>query len=71
MTKEKERRFIILLSIFEIGGEGTKKKVLDNISINNYAYFSKRVHIPVKPTSNSGNNRPPNRNNKTGQHIVH
>lgn len=29
------------------------------------------VHIPVKPTSDSGNNRPPNRNNKTGQHIVH
>ena len=42
MTKEKERRFIVLLSIFEIGGEGTKKKVLDNISIKKYANFSKR-----------------------------
>jgi hypothetical protein len=29
------------------------------------------LRIPVKPTSNSGNNRPPYRNNKTGQHIVH
>ena len=29
------------------------------------------MHIPVKPTSDSENNRPPKQNNKTGQHIVH
>jgi hypothetical protein len=29
------------------------------------------MHIPVKPASDSGNNRPPYRNNMTGQHIVH
>ena len=29
------------------------------------------MRLAVKPTSDSENNRPPNRNNKTGQHIVH
>lgn len=39
VTLEKE--YAVLISIIDIGGEGTKKKVLDNIHKKNYLYFSK------------------------------
>lgn len=35
----KEKQYIILMSIFDIGGNGTKKDVLDNISNNKYIVF--------------------------------
>ena len=37
ITKEKE--FILLLSILDLGGEGTKKEVLDNIEQRNFMIY--------------------------------
>ncbi|QGU95454.1 hypothetical protein GOM49_10455 [Clostridium bovifaecis] len=40
MSLQNEKKFAILMSIIDIGGNGTKKEVLDNINKNNYLYFT-------------------------------
>ncbi len=40
LTLTKEKRFAVLSSILEIGGQGTKKEVLDNIDAQNYLEFN-------------------------------
>lgn len=40
MNLELEKRFLVLLSITELGGSATKKAVLDNILENDYLDFS-------------------------------
>ncbi len=40
ITLTNEKRFIVLLSIFELGGVGTKREVLDNIQNQGYFHFS-------------------------------
>lgn len=41
MSLENEKKFAVLMSKIDIGGNGTKKEVLDNIDNKNYLHFTK------------------------------
>jgi len=51
ITLLKEKSFLILMSIMDIGESGTKKAVLDNISEKGYFNFD-RTDLEIKKNRN-------------------
>ena len=51
LTLQKEKRFVVLVSVDDLGGRGTKSAVLDNILDRGYVHL-KDKDIAIMPSRN-------------------